>query len=197
MLKLQVWTPTQNKNLKHYYYFFLRFFIRNQHLQNNLWVPSGKVQRQTGGETRRLKSVGLFGSMWCVFLRRCCRFAFSFNYYNAKREKKIIALMCFPIFLLPNVFLCPKELKAKSSERWFAPVWDLPVQMKHDNHIIFPVPNVDLLCSECSAVLQLICIAIIMEWRRVETSKTLFYLRTVTCRDAPIQIKYHQWTKFP
>lgn len=29
---------------------------------------------------------------------------------------------------------------------------------------------------------------------RVETSKTLFYyLKTVTYRDAPIQIKYHHW----
>lgn len=46
---------------------------------------------------------------------------------------------------------------------------------------------------------KLICIAITMEWRRVETSKTLFFLnlRTVTWRDAPIQIKYNHWTKFP
>lgn len=44
---------------------------------------------------------------------------------------------------------------------------------------------------------SLICIAITMEWRRVQTSKILFYLRTVTCRDAPIQIKYNNRTKFP
>lgn len=76
-------------------------------------------------------------------------------------------------------------------------VGDLYLQMKHDNDRIFSVPTVDLLCWKRRAILQLICIAIIMEWRRVETSKTLFYLRTVTCRDAPIQIRYHYWTKFP
>lgn len=119
--------------------------------------------------------------------------------------------MRFPVFLL--LFLC-LNLEQNSFSGitenkiiiiWFAPqqfaaclpVRDLPPQKKHDNNRIFSVPNVDLLCSKCSAVLQLICIAIIMEWRGVETSKTLSYLRTVTCRDAPIQIKYHHWTKFP
>lgn len=33
--------------------------------------------------------------------------------------------------------------------------------------------------------------------KRAETSKTLFYLRTVTYRDAPIHIQYHYWTIVP
>lgn len=90
-----------------------------------------------------------------------------------------------------------KQVTALISTTVCLPVRALHLQMKHDNDRIFSVPIVDLLCSKCSAVLQLICIAIIMEWRRVETSKTLFYWSTVTCRDAPIQIKYHYWTKFP
>lgn len=68
--------------------------------------------------------------------------------------------------------------------------------MKHGNDRIFSVPFIDLLCWKCRAILvDMICHY--MEWRIVETSKTLFYLRTVTCRDAPIQIKYYYWTKFP
>ena len=42
-----------------------------------------------------------------------------------------------------------------------------------------------------------ICIAVTLEWQREETSKTLFYLITVTWRDAPKRIKYNYQTKFP
>lgn len=77
------------------------------------------------------------------------------------------------------------------------PVRELYLHMKHDIDRIFSVPTIDLLCWKCRAILQLICIAITMEWGRVETSKTLFYLKTVTWRDAPIQRKYNYWTKFP
>lgn len=150
-----------------------------------------------------------------LVLQGCHLFTFSSNNNNVNRKKNWLPqFVCFPIFLaltehknlLPNVFLClnfeQKSLfwnnwkQTRHSSDWHRssllclPGRNLYLQMKHDNDRTFPVPMIDLLCLKCRAILQSICIAITMEWRRVQTSKTLFYFRTVTWRDAPIQIKY-------
>lgn len=100
-----------------------------------------------------------------------------------------------------------KYLKAKPSQLWFAPpqfavcpsVCERPFTCTWNVRTTeyFLRRSLTFCVESVEQYFSLICIAITMEWRRVQTSKILFYLRTVTCRDAPIQIKYNNRTKFP
>lgn len=115
-----------------------------------------------------------------------------------EKKKKIDCLVSFVFFqiLMPNVFLC---LKTKSLfwNNWkqnvtalictiavclsdtFTCKWNM-IMTEH-----FLYWSLTFCVESVAQYFKLICIAVTLEWQREETSKTLFYLRTVTWRDAP------------